>query len=143
MRRYVVSQRKYYLKFYGRLGAAWIALVNWASVRFPRSLYNRPIHAMQPLGAFEAPIEVALPRACRFLVEMGMAPNLLLAAGLFGEGDRWVCPPETWAWFFQARYFMRILDRDTGELLGAWTFDKTIPGRDEPMRLEEIQAIKL
>lgn len=140
MRRYAVSQREYYLKFYGRAGAALVRLVNWASVHFPRALYNRPIHKMEPLGAFAEPVEVALGRSCRFLVEMGMAPNLVLAAGIFGEGDRWVCAPETWAWFFQARYFMRILDRDTGELLGAWTFDKTVPGRDEPMRLEELET---
>ena len=140
MRRYVVSQRAYYTKYYGRLGAAWIALVNRATLAFPRRFYNRPMHRMTELGSFQEPVEVQLPRAARFLVEMGMAPNFLLSAGLFGEGDRWVCHPDTWAWFFQARYYMRILDRDTGELLGVWTFDKSVPGRDEPMRLDEISA---
>ena len=137
-RRYVVSQDAYYRKFYGGLGAAWARLVNKAVERWPRKLYNRPMHELAELGSFVEPIEVELPRSARFLVEMGMAPNWLLSAGIFGEGTTWTCPPETWAWFFQARYFMRILDVDTGELLGAWTFEKSVPGRDNPMDPSEF-----
>lgn len=132
-RRYVVAQDAYYRKFYGALGAWWVRLVNGLLARWPRSLYNRPMHPLAELGSFVEPVSVDLPRSCRYLVEMGMAPNWLLSAGIIGEGDSWTCPPETWAWFFQARYFMRILDRDTGELLGAWTFEKSVPGRDDPL----------
>ncbi|MDF1800248.1 MAG: glycosyltransferase [Planctomycetota bacterium] len=132
-RRYAVAQEAYYRKFYGGLGAAWVRLVNKAVERWPRKLYNRPMHALVELGSFVEPIHVDLPRDSRFLVEMGMAPNWLLSAGIFGTGTAWTCPPETWAWFFQARYFMRILDVDSGELLGAWTFEKSVPGRDNPM----------
>lgn len=136
--RYRVAQRAYFKKYYGGLGWRWVKLVNALIAKWPRKWYDRPMHDLEPLGVFHEPVEVALPRSCRFLVEMGMAPNFLLSAGLFGEGDRWRCPDLTWAWFFQARYFMRILDRDTGELLGAWTFDKAEPGRSEPLQLEEV-----
>ena len=137
-RRYVVSQERYYRKYYGALGWQWVRLMNWAIRSFPRKYFDRPMHAVESLGVFSEPVEVRLPRKARYLVEMGMAPNFLLSAGLFGEGDVWRCPQVTWDWFFLARYFMRILDRDTGELLGAWTFDKAEHGRNDPMRLEEI-----
>lgn len=137
--RYHVAQEQYFRKYYGGLGWAWVRLVNKLVKKWPRKLYDRPMHALESLGVFHEPVEVALPRSCRYLVEMGMAPNFLLSAGLFGEGDRWRCPEVTWAWFFQARYFMRILDRDTGELLGAWTFDKAEHGRNDPLRLEEVR----
>jgi len=140
MRRYVVSQKKYYTKFYGRIGAAWIAFVNAALQCVPARFQNRPMLELEDLGAFDRPIEVQLPRSCNYLVEMGMASNFLLSAGLFGTGDRWICPPATWQWFFQAQYYMRVLDRDTGELLGAWTFAKSIPGRDEPMQADEMAS---
>ncbi|MFT5831401.1 MAG: GT2 family glycosyltransferase [Bacteroidia bacterium] len=140
MRRYVISQKQYYTKFYGRLGAAWIALVNGALSKCPESWHNRAMFPMDDLGDFSEPIEVQLPRSCRFLVEMGMAPNFLLSGGLHGEGDRWVCSPATWQWFFQAKYYMRVLDRDSGEVLGAWTFTKSAPGRDEPMQAVEMEA---
>ena len=48
------------------------------------------------------------------------------------------CPAETWPWLFQAPYFMRGFDLDTGEFLGAWEYWKTTPGRETPFTLEEM-----
>ena len=88
------------------------------------------------LADLESAVRLELPRACDYVLEFSMTPTFLLAAGVFGSGSCWTCPPETWEWYFRARYFARALDRRTRELLGAWTFDKTTPGRDEPLAVD-------
>ena len=60
--------------------------------------------------------------------------------GIVGEGPVWRCPPETWAWFYPADYFLRGFHRDTGEFLGAWHFRKQGVARVAPLELHEIDA---
>jgi GT2 family glycosyltransferase len=136
LRRYHVSQREYFRKFYGVLGLWTAGLVNRLFERWPEKYSFRPMHEIVPLGAFEEPVVIPLSRDTEFLLELTMAPTWLLAVGILGRGDRWVCPPETWEWFFQADYFMRAIDLETGEFLGAWSFQKSVPGRMEPLPLE-------
>ena len=136
LRRYRVSQREYFLKFYTRLGLWSAQAVTWLADRWPDKYSFRPMHEIEPLGTFDTPVEIPLPRDCEFLLELTMAPTWLLAVGILGKGDRWVCPPETWEWFFQADYFMRAIDVETGEVLGAWSFQKSSPGRMEPLEFE-------
>jgi len=74
-------------------------------------------------------------------VELGVAPTFILAGGILGEGDRWTCPSEAWDWLPQMRFYLRALDRDSGELLGAWWFDKASPGRYTAMDAKEIAEL--
>jgi len=140
MRRYKASQREYFRKFYGSLGARAAAAVNWATDHWPESRSFRPMHAVEHLGSWSNPIHIPLPRRCRFLMELTMAPVWILAVGIMGEGDEWICPEATWEWYFQAHYFMRGIDLDTGEVLGAWSFEKCVPGRMGPLELPPADA---
>ncbi|MCZ6597173.1 MAG: glycosyltransferase [Planctomycetota bacterium] len=139
-RRYAESRRAYYRKHYGPLGLSVVQALDWLSERWPKRAMHRPMHRLEPLGALAEPIELRLPRRCRFLVEIAMHPDWLLAAGILGEGDRWTCPPAAWEWFFRGDYFARALDLDTHAVLGAWSFQKTTAGRDRPVDSEELDS---
>lgn len=141
LRRYRISQRAYFTKFYGPLGYLLVRGLNALERAWPQDKLYRPMHSLTPLGAFSDPVVIPVGRPCRFLIELGMAPTWIVACGIFGEGDEWVCPAETWEWFFQAEYFMRAIDLDTGDFLGAWQFTKTSPGRDTPIERAEIEAL--
>jgi GT2 family glycosyltransferase len=138
LQRYRVSQQRYFEKFYGKPGFWFVQAANQLESWWPDRWSFRAMHRMTQLGHFEEPVTIPLPRSCRFVLELGMAPTFLVAGGVFGEGDHWTCPAETWPWLFQAPYFMRGFDLDTGEFLGAWEYWKTSPGRETPFTLEEM-----
>jgi GT2 family glycosyltransferase len=138
MRRYEISRRRYFRKYYGPLGGGFVRALDWIGARWPRKLSHRSMHALASLGEVAAPPELRLPRATRFALEVALRPNWQLAVGVLGQGDRWRCPEETWSWFFDVDYFVRAVECDTGALLGAWHFRKTTPGRTEP--LSEVEA---
>jgi len=135
--RYRISQLEYFQKYNGSLGVMVAKAVIWFTKHWPEKYSFRPMHPITHLGDFHDPVVIPLPRKCEFLIELSMGPTWLLAVGILGEeeADQWVCPAETWEWFFKAQYFMRAIDRKTGEFLGAWTFMKTVEGRFEPLEL--------
>ena len=131
-----------YLRRWHRPAGPWlVAAAELAARAAPRGRRGAPIHRFVPLGGLGAPVEVELRRAGPFVVELGMDPALLLAAGAVGEGDRWRCPDEAWEWLFAGRYWMRALAADSGALLGAWTFDKATPSRSLPRAVEEERPL--
>jgi hypothetical protein len=75
------------------------------------------------------------------VVEFGVAPTFILAGGILGEGEAWTCPSEAWDWLPKMRIYLRALERATGELLGAWWFDKATPGRCAAMDSEELARL--
>jgi GT2 family glycosyltransferase len=89
------------------------------------------LHDYADLGELDAPPRLELARSASFLIEVGLAPNLGLAAGALGRGPGWQLPAASWEWLHGARYFARALERDTLELLGAWTFLKTAAARSD------------
>ena len=138
-RRFQVGQRAYFRRFYGALGAWYVGALSYLENKlWPKKWLFRPMHELVDLGAFAEPVEIELPRSCRFLLEGTIDPNWIVAVGILGEGKRWVCPPEAWEWFFDSSYFIRAIDIDTGEVLGAWQFSKTVPGRTWPLDLAEL-----
>jgi len=139
LRRYRVSQRHYFEKYYGRLGRLAVDAMNLVESKWPAERSHRAMHEMVPLGAHEDPVTIPLPHSCRFALELTMAPTFIVAGGIFGEGDSWTFPADTWPWLFQADYFMRGFDLDTGEFLGAWHFFKGTPGRETPFLVEELE----
>jgi GT2 family glycosyltransferase len=141
LRRYALSQRAYFRRWHGRTGAASVAIANLAFTLWPRSRSFRPIHELAALGPCDAPVAISLPRRARFVLELALAPTFLLAAGIVGEGEGWSCPRQTWDWFFQGPYYLRALEIGTGELLGAWSFEKTTPPAARPL-LESDQAVE-
>jgi GT2 family glycosyltransferase len=139
MRRYWISQRAYYAKFSGPLGRGIVALANWAAKKWPEKRSFRPMHDIETLGVFtDEPVVIPLPRRARYLMEMALAPTWILTVGIFGEGEAWECSPGMWEWQFQAEYYMRAIDLDTGEFLGAWHYTKATPGRNHPLAADEL-----
>lgn len=142
MRRFRLSRAAYFRKYYGPLGAAFVALVDRIAECWPSRFSHRPMHPLTSFGLVAEPPELRFGRSASYVIEIAMRPNWQLAVGVLGEGDRWVCPPETWQWFFDCDYFLRALERDTGRLLGAWHLRKTTPGRAEPLTEAEVEALR-
>ncbi len=139
--RYEVSRELYFKKFYGPLGRAIYRGMNAIGRRWPKHWIGRPIQPLTSLGELRSPPVLELPRPCRFLIELSVHPSFVICSGTFGQGARWVCPPETWEWFFPLDYYARVLDLDTHEVLGAYHFKKMDACRVEAMRPREIEAL--
>ncbi len=139
-RRYEIARRAYYRKFYGPLGRSLVWCMNQVGKRWPREWIGRPIQPVTDLGEFHEPVELPLPRACRYLIEMAIHPTFVICSGTFGEGHRWRCPREAWDWLFKLDYYLRAIDLDTGEVLGCWRFRKTSECREIAMRAGELEA---
>jgi N-acetylglucosaminyl-diphospho-decaprenol L-rhamnosyltransferase len=146
--RYHKSQAAYFEKFYGPLGRGLVNGANWLAAKWPPAKSFRPMQSVLDLGPFPSDsgggetVEIELPRSCNWIIELALAPTWILAVGIHGTGDRWVCTPGMWEWLFQGDYFLRALDRDTGEQLGAWHFAKVVPGRNHPLSGEELEALQ-
>ncbi|MEW6072766.1 MAG: glycosyltransferase [Planctomycetota bacterium] len=140
LRRYRLSQRAYFEKFYGRGGRLLVDAMNRVESWWPEAKSYRPMHAMEDLGVHAEPVTIPLRRRTSYVLELSMAPTFIVAGGIFGGGDRFTYPADTWAWLFQGEYFMRGFDLDTGEFLGAWRFVKPTPGRESPFTVEELAA---
>jgi hypothetical protein len=139
-RRYEISRREYYKKFYGPLGRFVFWTMNAIVERWPDAWIGRPIQPVTDLGEWHDPIELSLPRSCRYLIEMAIHPTFIICSGTFGQGDRWRCPPEAWDWLFRMDFFLRAIDLDTLEVLGCWRFRKTSDCRAAAMRAPELEA---
>lgn len=136
-----ISQAAYYEKFYGPLGRLAVRLAAGLVRRWPKSKLGRPMLEMVDLGNLEEPLELSWETPCRFMLEIAVNPTFIICAGAFGEGSSWKCLPEAWDWLFQLDYYVRVLNRDTLEPLGAWRFVKTTPGREDAMSCEELEAL--
>ena len=142
LERYHRSQAAYFAKWYGPLGRGLVNAANGLAAKWPPAKSFRPMQAILDLGAFTEGVELRLPRSCNWVIELALAPTWILAVGIHGTGDRWSCTPSMWEWLFQGDYFLRALDRDTGEELGAWHFAKVVPGRNHPLSAEELEAFQ-
>ena len=138
--RYEKSRVEYVRKFYGPLGRFTFAAVNWLVRRWPKAKIGRPMMELTNLGEFSEPPEIRLPRSCRYLIEIAIHPTFIICCGIFGQGDRWRCPDESWDWLFRLEYSLRAIDLDTGEILGGWRFTKVPEGRMLAMPQAELES---
>jgi len=132
--RFRVSRRRYLERWHGPSAADAVETGERLLVGAPGR--DAPIHHFTGLGAVDAPPLFELDRPARFVLQIGLSPTLGLAAGALSEGARWTPTPSSWEWLHPARYFARALDRGSRTLLGAWSFDKRSPARDDPQRLD-------
>lgn len=137
-RRYAISHRLYYEKFYGKLGAAYASWIQsrgiaWAG-KGPAPMHENIVD----LGEGPEAPTLEWDGERDFLIEIGVTPNWLIACGILGRGSSWTCPNEAWEWLFGGGYFLRAVDRHTRELLGAWRRIKTTPDRAAAVTFEEI-----
>lgn len=139
-RRYEASRAQYYQKFYGPLGRLAYATMNAIAKRWPTKWLGRPMTKLTNLGEFHDPVEIPLPYRCRYLLEIAIHPTFIICAGIFGEGERWVCPPESWEWLFKLEFYVRGVDLDTGKHLGTWRFTKVNEERELAIHAEELES---
>lgn len=139
--RHEASRELYYKKFYGPFGRGLYALAQALLMRWPKRWLGRSIEPQVSLGDHHEGLELALPRACRFLVEMSVHPAFVICSGSFGSGPRFVIPAETWDWMFPIDYYARVIDLDAHEVIGNYHFRKTKACRSEAMRPGEIEAL--
>ncbi len=139
-RRYEKSRVEYVRKFYGPLGRLVFAAVNQLARRWPRAKLGRPMMELADLGPCTGPVEVVLPRSCRYMIEIAIHPTFIICCGIFGRGERWRCPDEAWDWLFKLEYYLRAIDLDSGEVLGGWRFTKVPEGRMLAMPQEELES---
>ena len=139
--RFELSRAAYEKKFFSPLGRFMVRMIDKLVARWPKEKFNRPLMEMRDLGPLEAPLEVQLPYSCRFMIEFAVDPVFPLCCGVFGEGERWVCPKESWEWFFPLPYFGRVIDLDKNEVLFGFRFHKTGGFRTEAMSRAEIDSL--
>ncbi len=136
MRRYWISRRRYYRKWYGPIGGAIYALTrkvleaDWAQRRALR-VPHRDVH---DLGAGHGKVVLELPRAYdRFLVEFALDPRFYLAGGTFGSGDRWM-PSDTMFWRFgPTTWWFRVVDVEPPHRqIGVYRYQQLYPPESRP-----------
>lgn len=132
MRRYWISKRAYYRKWYGPFGGwffdfnRWLLATKWAKTRAARPLHPDLVQLPASIGA----PTIRLPRAMkRFLVEISLDPRFYLAAGVFGEGDTWTPSEGVMGAFGPTTYYFRVCDvsKGVGEQVGIYSFERLFP----------------
>jgi hypothetical protein len=93
------------------------------------------IHPIQDLGVLHQAPQIELPGAGEYLIELSLTPYWGLCAGTLVEGTDYSYPANSWSWLFPGKYYMRVLDRDSDALLGAWSFEKANAARSWPLDL--------
>jgi GT2 family glycosyltransferase len=137
MRRYWLSRAAFVAKHHGRVGRAVERLALRLVENAPAGKRARPIERIVDLGRTGVPPVLELGRRTRWVVEIGLSPTWILAAGAIGEGHVFRLDDAAWSWLFAGRYWVRALDRDSRRTIGAWTFEKTTPAR----ALDEADAV--
>lgn len=138
MRRYWISRRAYYRKWYGWLGMRFydLCLAITRSGFGQRQAQRPPQPQMVDLGRSTEPPVIPLPGGSdgRFLVEMSLDPRFYLAAGAFGQGDRWSPGPALFAAFGPTTYYFRILDLsgDRPREVGVYSYTREYPAPTQP-----------
>jgi GT2 family glycosyltransferase len=132
MRRYWISKRAYYRKWYGPLGGWFFDFNRWLlATAWARRRAARPMHPdLQQLPASVGAPTIRLPRAMRrFLVEISLDPRFYLAAGVFGEGDTWTPSEAVMGAFGPTTYYLRVCDVSNGvaEQVGIYSFERLFP----------------
>lgn len=136
MRRYWISRRTFYRKWYGPGGSWFFDFTRWLlDTKWMHKLGARlPQPDVQELkSAFEAPT-IQLPRnMSKFLVEVSMDPRFYLAAASFGSGDTWTPPQTLLECFGPTTYYFRIVDFDGGgvEQVGIYRYTRVYPEKPE------------
>ena len=135
--RYAISHRLYFEKFHGKLGLWFASRMNALGARWAQRGV-KPLFEIAELEQPEEPPTFTWDRERRVVLEIGLTPNWLIAAGVLAEGSSFRFPKEAWEWLFQGVYYIRVVDRDSRETVGAWRVIKSDLARDRPVTVEEL-----
>lgn len=131
--------------------ALWMAthhrgLVSRACLALQRRLTRRSraqakcMHDLVDLGEVSESPTIRFPALGRYTLELSLTPFWGLAAGVIVEGAEYALPARTWSWLFPGTYYLRALDGDSGQCLGAWSFQKLSPSRSWPLDPASLPA---
>lgn len=145
MRRYWIAKRRYYRKYYGRVGA-WLEalsrrfLQSRLSERARKHLESRVVD----MGDVSEPPTLDLGRHCEdYLIEICQDAAFLLAAGILGSGTSWTPGPSFWNAFGNSEYYLRCIDisGDRAEELVVYRFRRiSHPALPEEPRLSSVSG---
>lgn len=141
LRRFRASRRIYFNKFFGLRGRLGLRLIDGLAKCMPKSRIAQPIHQIEDLGPVDAAPTLTFPKEVRYVLEFSPDPKWIVGMGILGHGHAWTPAQATWEWFFQTETFVRGFDLETGELLGAWRFQKMSPGRERPLSMSELGIV--
>ena len=92
-----------------------------------------PMHPVHNLGeVHESPL-LMIRGDAPCTLEISLTPFWGLSAGTLLAGGPFRYSAKAWSWLFPGVYFVRAIANETGELLGAWQFNKTSPARSWPL----------
>jgi N-acetylglucosaminyl-diphospho-decaprenol L-rhamnosyltransferase len=138
--RWRTSRAAFFERWHGTLAARFVRALDDLAAAWPLEHCASIPGALEPLGVRDDELEVGLSREADFVLELAVEAGLGLAAGLLGSGRVARIEPAAFEWLFAGRYFVRALDRASGEPLGAWTFDKHASARGEPLSVDSATA---
>ncbi len=135
MRRYHMARAYYYGKWYGPLGTLSESLCRaFLRTRFATRARRKMEARVRDLGDVTEPPVLEFGRRCdRFILEMCQDAAFLLAAAIFGSGDRWSPGPSFWEAFGESEYFFRALSLDGSEPeeIGVFRFRRVPSAQEE------------
>jgi GT2 family glycosyltransferase len=129
MRRYWVSRRRYYDKWYGFAGRTLFDLSRRVGESaLAKRRVARPMDEIHDLGRVDARPVITFQRCEEFVFELAQDPCFLLAGGIMGQGDRWTPGESLWAMMADSTYFFRGIDLSGGGFrhMGTWSFTPTL-----------------
>jgi GT2 family glycosyltransferase len=144
LRRYWISRRRYYRKWYGLPGQWLYDLCKWLAESKLLTRRAKQMDRIDDLGAVTEAPTLVLPRSCeRFVIEVAQDPAFLLAGGIVGAGDRWTPAPRFWQMLDDSTFYFRATDSSHGRLehLGTWSFARRHQDVGEPLsRADRVPA---
>jgi GT2 family glycosyltransferase len=142
MEKHARSQRVYYRKYYGERGEQMADAVNESIGRYGSLLRGWTFADPRPIGAHRDPPVIMLPRKSeRYLAELTLDPMFTLAVGHLGSGDRFQIAPGAWDALEPARFFVRVIDLPSDQVLGTWQLDKTKPIEPVPSHAQFLRIL--
>jgi GT2 family glycosyltransferase len=127
-RKNAVSQRLYWRKHYGRIGAFLGRRIEAWGERVGALSRAHEFSGAADLGAVEEPpaLEVAAGGS-RYVLELTLDPYYTLAVGRFDSAPVFTIPRGVWEHLDPTRFYLRALELPGLRPAGAWTFHKTSP----------------
>jgi hypothetical protein len=123
MKRWGVARERYFRKWFGAEGWAYVQKLDSAVSRFGRRA-GKPPHPCRDLGTVKSPPVLEFAReAPRAMVQVGLDSGFYLCASAAAAGRSWTFPPACWPFFATgAPVFARALDVRDWSVLGSVLF---------------------
>lgn len=103
-------------------------LGTWGAGREPACM-----HPVVDLGEVHECPQLNWTGTAQAWMEISLTPFWGLCAGTPVEGGSFQYSAKAWSWLFPGTYYLRCIEQESGQLLGAWKFHKSSPARSWPL----------